>query len=239
VEDVARHPRLQKRGSRYFLRVKVPTDLRSAVGKREIRKALGTSEPREALKRVRQASAETDTMFEALRGKVAAKDAALAPASTVDLERVIRQEFHQMETQRLQRFSEADEFDTEEILEVLREDEAVLSRGLDEATRCSIASTEDKLLEKHSLYIDRDSAAYWKFVDQVLRAELESVRRAVEVYRGNPRDPRFDRLFADIGADNPPSSGASRAILGSQHENHPDTAASPRSSPPMWQGIRT
>jgi hypothetical protein len=50
---VARHPRLQKRGSRYFLRVKVPTDLRSAIGKREIRKALGTSEPREALKRVR------------------------------------------------------------------------------------------------------------------------------------------------------------------------------------------
>jgi hypothetical protein len=66
-----RHPRLQKRGSRYFLRVKVLADLCSAVGKREVRKALGTSEPREALKRVRQASAETDAMFEALRGKVA------------------------------------------------------------------------------------------------------------------------------------------------------------------------
>ena len=93
----ARHPRLQKRGSRYFLRVKVPTDLRSAVGKREVRKALGTSEPREALKRVRQASAETDAMFEALRGKVAANEAALVPASAVDLERIIRQEFHEME----------------------------------------------------------------------------------------------------------------------------------------------
>ena len=65
---MAGHPRLQKRGSRYFLRVKVPTDLRLAIGKREIRKALGTSEPREALKRVRKAFAETDTMFEALRG---------------------------------------------------------------------------------------------------------------------------------------------------------------------------
>lgn len=204
---MARHPRLQKRGSRYFLRVKVPTDLRSTVSKREIRKALGTSEPREALKRVRQASAEIDTMFEALRGKVAAKDAAPAPASTVDLERVIRQEFHQMEKQRLQGYSDADEYETEEILETLREDEAVLSRGVNEVTRCSMASTADNLLEKHGLYLDRDSAAYWKFVGQISRAELEIVRRAIEAYRGNPREPRFDRLFADIDVDNSPSSG--------------------------------
>jgi hypothetical protein len=91
-----RHPRLQKRGSRYFLRVKVPADLRSTVGKREVREALGASEPREALKRVRQASAETDAMFEALRGKVAATEAALVPASAVDLDRIIRQEFYEM-----------------------------------------------------------------------------------------------------------------------------------------------
>jgi hypothetical protein len=92
VEDVPRHPRLQKRGSRYFLRVKVPTEFRSAIGKREIRKALGTSDSREALTRVRKASAETDAMFEAQRGNVAAAVAALTPASPVDLERVVRQE---------------------------------------------------------------------------------------------------------------------------------------------------
>jgi integrase len=204
---VARHPRLQKRGSRYFLRVKVPTDLRSTVGKREIRKALRTSEPREALKRVRQASAETDTMFEALRGKVAATVAALAPASSVDLERVIRQEFYQMEMQRLQRYSEADEYDTEEILETLREDEAILSRGYNEETGSSMASAADRLLEQHSFSLDRDSSAYRKFVEQISRAELERVRRAIETYKGNPRQSKFDRLFADIDADNPPSSG--------------------------------
>lgn len=60
------------------------------MGKREVRKALGTSEPREALKPVRQASAETDAMFEALRGKVAATEAALVPASAVDLDRIVR-----------------------------------------------------------------------------------------------------------------------------------------------------
>jgi integrase len=186
--------------------VKVPTDLRSAIGKREIRKALGTSDPREALKAVRKASAETDAMFDAVRGKVTANVAALVPASTVDLERVIRREFHEMEMKRLQRYTEADKYDTQEILEVLREDEAVLSRGYNEETAC-MAAVADKLLEEHNLYVDRNSPIYLKFVDQVLRAELERVRRSIEKFRGNPREPRFDRLFADIDADNPPSSG--------------------------------
>ena len=97
-----KHPRLQKRGSRYFLRVKVPTDLRPVIGKREIRKALGTSDPKEALKHVRKASAETDAMFDAMGGKVVVSVAALAPASAVDLERLIRQEFYEMEMQRLE-----------------------------------------------------------------------------------------------------------------------------------------
>ena len=131
VEDVPKRPR----GSRYFLRVKVPTELRSAIGKREIRKALGTSDPREALKAVRKVSAETDAMLDAVRGKVAGRVAALAPASTVELERVVRQELYRMEQQRVQVYSEADEYDAEDILEVLRVDEAVLSRGVNEATQ--------------------------------------------------------------------------------------------------------
>ena len=201
-----KHPRLQKRGSRYFLRVKVPTDLRSVIGKREIRKALGTSDPREALKAVRKASAETDAMFDALRGKPAARVAALVPASAVDLERAIRQEFHEMEIRRLESYQEANECDTEEILENLREDEVVLSRGYNEQT-ASMASTAEELLGKYNFYVDRSSLAYQKFVEQVIRAELERVRRSIEAYRGNPRERGFDRLFADIYADKPPSSG--------------------------------
>jgi hypothetical protein len=81
-------------------------------------------------------------MFEALRGRVVVAAAALAPASPVDLERIIRQEFHEMEIQRLQRYAEADEYDTEEILETLREDEAVLSRGINEVTQCSLTSVD-------------------------------------------------------------------------------------------------
>lgn len=155
-----RHPRLQKRGSRYFLRVKVPNDLRLAVGKREICKALGTSDPREALKAVRKASAETDAMFELMRGKVIASAATLSPTAPVDLERVIRQEFHEMEVQRVQRFAESDEYDSGEILEILREDEAYLSRELEERT-------------EHSTI--RQRISYWKNMDYMSIESLKPI----------------------------------------------------------------
>ena len=62
-------PAFRSAASRYFLRVKVPSDLRSAMAKREIRKALRTSDPREALKRVRKASVEADAVFETYQGQ--------------------------------------------------------------------------------------------------------------------------------------------------------------------------
>jgi hypothetical protein len=92
---VPRHPRLQKRGSRYLLRVKVPSDLRSAMGKREIRKALGTFDPREALKRVRKASVEADAVFETYnyRIRTALNASDRVPAPEADLERLVLQAF--------------------------------------------------------------------------------------------------------------------------------------------------
>lgn len=38
METLPKQPRLQKVGSRYRVRVKVPADLRKAIGKREIKK---------------------------------------------------------------------------------------------------------------------------------------------------------------------------------------------------------
>jgi hypothetical protein len=130
VEDVPRHPRLQKRGSRYFLRVRVPTDLRSAIGKREIRKALGTSDPREALRRLRRASVEADAIFETCRAKAGPAASVRSPASEADLERLVLQAFQASERQNLTTFLETPEEDFEEILSGLRDDESVYRGGL-------------------------------------------------------------------------------------------------------------
>jgi hypothetical protein len=75
------------------LRVKVPIDLRSAIGKREIRKALGTSDPREALERVRKASVEADAVFETYRVRTALNASDRVPAPEADLERLVLQAF--------------------------------------------------------------------------------------------------------------------------------------------------
>jgi hypothetical protein len=92
--------------------VKVPTDLRSAIGKREIRKALGTSDPRGALKCVRKASVEADAVFEAYRVRTAPNASDRVPASEADLERLALQAFQASERQNLTTFLQTPEGET-------------------------------------------------------------------------------------------------------------------------------
>lgn len=146
-------------------------------------------------------------MFEAHRANLASTAADLVPASLVDLKRAVRQQFHEDERRRVRSFSEVDEYDIPEILETLREDEVGLGKGLNENTQYSMILAANDLLAKRGLCIDRESAAYWKLVDDILRAKLEGVRRAIQWCRGNPRQRCVDPLFSDIDADNPPSSG--------------------------------
>ena len=140
-----RHPRLQKRGSRYFLRVKVPSDLRSAIGKREMRKALGTADPREALKRVRKASVEADAVFETYRVRTAPNASDRVPASEADLERLALQAFQASERQNLATFLQTQEGDFEEILSGLRDDESVYRGGLSPVILRSLEKKADEL----------------------------------------------------------------------------------------------
>jgi integrase len=56
-----------KRGSRYYYRRRVPTDLIELYGKSEIQRALGTSDRREAERNARRVAVEFDSIFEGLR----------------------------------------------------------------------------------------------------------------------------------------------------------------------------
>ena len=62
-----RHTHLLRRGSRYYLNVKVPLDLRPSYAKELIRKALHTSDPHEARRRVQFEAFRLDSEFEAKR----------------------------------------------------------------------------------------------------------------------------------------------------------------------------
>lgn len=68
---MCKHPRLQRRGAVYWFRCKIPVVLIAHYRKREIVKSLKTSDPQEALKRVRQLSAQQDQEFERIHAELA------------------------------------------------------------------------------------------------------------------------------------------------------------------------
>src|SRR3954451_12182480 len=79
ARDVGQHTGLQRRGARYYLRVRVPEPLRPLVGKREVTKALGTADYRTAVERLHQARVEVDALFKAARRQLARAEAEAAP----------------------------------------------------------------------------------------------------------------------------------------------------------------
>lgn len=64
MEDMARQTHLVRRGTKWYFRCAVPTDIIDTFGRKELKKSLGTSDYSEALKLVRAASAEAERMFE-------------------------------------------------------------------------------------------------------------------------------------------------------------------------------
>ena len=78
---------LFKRGGRYYIRRRIPTDLLPHYqGKKEIQRSLNTNNPKEAAINVRSAGAQLDSEFEAYRQALAAitaaKDTTAAPRPT-------------------------------------------------------------------------------------------------------------------------------------------------------------
>lgn len=71
--DATAHPRLYRRGARYYHRAAIPQDIRASYPKTEETFSLGTSDYPEALRRVRKAAHEVDQRFEQHRQQLAAQ----------------------------------------------------------------------------------------------------------------------------------------------------------------------
>ena len=77
--------RREKDGTRrYYLRARVPQDIVPVLGRREVKRSLGTADRKEALERIDVAAAEVNEMFaEARRGSSAGRAADLTRSCQV------------------------------------------------------------------------------------------------------------------------------------------------------------
>lgn len=81
---MSKYPRLQNRNGTYYIRVKVPNDVRDALGKSEIRYSLKTKDYREAIRKLAVESIKVDKQIDVARSSVAVSQKAPVEELTED-----------------------------------------------------------------------------------------------------------------------------------------------------------
>ncbi|HUC64779.1 MAG TPA: site-specific integrase [Stellaceae bacterium] len=216
-----KQPRLCLRGSRWIFRAKVPADLVKVIGKREIKKTLGTSVYAEALDRARVLSCEADATFAEARRRLkrpAWGDGPLKPLvyrepdtgddpvpitslRDTELRQIVLGAFAGWERRSAEtRLSEALTEDArQQALAAIADDEAAISGTLaNEAVFEVVQSQANRLLAAHGIILDPSSRQYRLVLELTQRALLENARRDRERYQGAYADQAFDPFFNGI-----------------------------------------
>ena len=198
------------RGGRYYLNMRVPTELRPLYGKREIvRKSLGTSDYRAAVGKVRFEAFKLDAEFEAKRRELQSAERASAPPSAVC--ELSEREAHEM----VMRFfvsreklaeewceNEVGGFSPEELdtaIDNLRVDSTAYAGGRGQIEKDDGSRALDSFLHGEGLSVPKDSAAYRTLRPLFRRALLENTARTLDrVESGTVRthEPNFRDVFA-------------------------------------------
>lgn len=216
-----RHTHLLRRGSRYYVNVKVPKDLRGTLKKDIIRKSLNTSDPREAVKRVRIESVLIHDEFEKLRG-----DSRTDTAPQRDLSAMSEHEAYSIVFRYftgLEKMSEdwwateAPKLEQEELaqaLDNLRMDEVGLTGGSEHYQEEDGSFFLNSFLREQRMVCPPDSPIYQKLRELFRRAQLENTRRTmdrIEKHSTMVHDPLFRDVFAHTELTR---NGASNSTIG-------------------------
>jgi hypothetical protein len=201
-----RHTHLLRRGSQYYVNVRVPKDLRSILKKDIIRKSLHTSDSREAVRRVRLESLRIHAEFENMRTKSGAEETQPRDSSAmseheayniasryfIGLEKMSEQ-WWEDEASKLEEQQLADALDT------LRIDETVLTGGSKHYEKSDGSAFVDLFLREQRMVCAPESAPYQKLRELFRRAQLENTRRTLDRIENktvNAHDPLFRDVFA-------------------------------------------
>jgi hypothetical protein len=203
VQDVPKLSRLMRRNGNWTYRVRVPDDLRTTLGKREIWRSFGAIAHSEAARLARLEGVKVDALFAEARAKLA-KQSGAAPSEGTALTheaiyRAVRAYFH-----RLEKSAQAvplDDYQRELAVERAIEDVAGMhgtpvGDGSVQRVAKTVASEAGFSFAKGSLLFNELAEAVKAALDEhyfreVERLSLEPVRK---------RHP----LFADIGPDRAP-----------------------------------
>lgn len=229
---------LLQRGSRWYLNIRVPKDLREALGKEHVRQALDTSDYKEARRKTSFELARWMAHFEEQRNKLARMNPITAtgkprPLGVVDDQEafaMVLRFFVQLETRRAEDKVSDDE--REEVLETLKTDATALggSGGLYEPQDGS--GPLKRFLAREGLECPPTSPAFQKLARLFLAAELEHTMRGIDMLEGRPFVPH-DHRFRDHFAHSPTpiiERGPTLGELLDRYRKHQETARRSKSS---------
>lgn len=201
-----RHTHLLHRSSRYYVNVRVPKDLRGVLKKEIIRRALKTSDYKEAVRRVRIEAFRIHAEFEEARAKSRpekTKPTDLSAISEGEAYNIALRYFNGLERmsedwwEKTGRYLEPEQI--EETLDTLRIDEVVLTGGSQHYQEEDGSSFLDPFLREHRIHCPAVSAAYQTLRPLFRRAQLENTQRTLDRIERR-QIAVHDQLFRDVFA---------------------------------------
>ena len=208
---MAKNPGPVKRGTRWYLRVRVPEDLVGRIGRKEISKSLGTGDHRKAKVRYLEERAKIERQFAAARDGLEALEEA-------DIQRMVVQWFDGEDRQWAEADFAAFGNGQRDALDDAHDWEMTLLAGADAEVMPHVQAVADAILigngwpgRPHRVgavtavgvqiaEVDKTSRNYQSLVGHVRRAMLETARRHRARLGGSPAGLAFDQAFMGVGA---------------------------------------
>ena len=215
---MARYPGMMRRGTKWYLRVRVPDDVRDVLGQKEIWKSLRTGDYQTAKARFLEERTCLERQFMAAReGK------RILPE--VEARRLVNAWFEEHDRQNADAdFASLGPGAVRAAMDDVGRFEAILLNGDDAQVLPHVQAVADATLiadgwpsERQGngpvtrqvpvADVDKGCPGYWVLVDGLRRAMLEAVRRRQARLAGEPLGTGFDPAFANVRRA--PSNGAS------------------------------
>lgn len=205
---MSKQSHLLRREGHFYVNRKVPKDLVPVLGVHLIRYALGTSEHKQAVERVRLESAKIDARFAAARRKLNGHRLThpVTNLTETEVEQMALLWFSDRErSARDAEVNTAPQVGRDDALREAAMDQVTLSDPDDSYTLAAAHAESDRLMEKNGVALQPGSPAHRLLLDLVRRGMLETTRRGADRlsgdYAGQQHDGFFGRSPGTLGDD--------------------------------------